>query len=161
MKLTTKARFAVTAMLDIAIYGEGKPVSLTQISERQQITVAYLEQIFCKLRRAGLVASVRGPGGGYFLRRYPDEIRVGDIIEAVEENIDARQCRGGEHCMGGASCLTHHLWESLNAVTKTFLDGVTLESMVLEHQKQIGSSVMPSPLVFPIRSVNEHDSSSE
>ena len=133
MRLTTKARFAVTAMLDIALYGQGKPVSLTQISDRQQITVAYLEQIFCKLRRADMVRSIRGTGGGYFLAKTPQEITIGRIIAAVEEDIAATQCRGDGTCLGGAACLTHHLWESLNSVTSKFLDGITLESMVQSH----------------------------
>lgn len=133
MRLTTKARFAVTAMLDIALHSHGKPVSLTQISERQQITVAYLEQIFCKLRRNHLVKSMRGPGGGYFLAKNASEITIGRIINAVEEDIDATQCRGDGTCMGGASCLTHHLWEQLNEVTAKFLNEITLASMVQEH----------------------------
>lgn len=146
MKLTTKARFAVTAMLDLALNAEGAPISLVKISERQKISVAYLEQIFCKLRRAGLVESVRGPGGGYFLGDKPEKISVGAIIEAVDEDIDATQCRGDGTCMGGASCLTHHLWEELNAVTKNFLDDVTLEAMVLSHEKHHGKQTVSAKI---------------
>jgi len=112
LKLTTKGRFAVTAMVDLALHEEEAPISLTQISERQQISVAYLEQIFCKLRRAGLVASVRGPGGGYRLGAPAGDITAAAIIEAMDEDIDATQCRGDGSCLGGAACLTHHLWES-------------------------------------------------
>ncbi len=134
MRLTTKARFAVTAILDIALYSNGNPVPLTHISARQKITVAYLEQIFCKLRRAEIVYSMRGPGGGYYLPEDPEKITIGSIIEAVEENIDARQCRGDGSCNGDAACLTHHLWERLNEVTKNFLDGVTVADMIKDHK---------------------------
>ena len=151
MRLTTKARFAVTAMLDIAMHADGAPIALMQISERQQITVAYLEQIFCKLRRAGLVESVRGPGGGYRLTRSPEEINVGTIIDAVEENLDATQCGGDGKCQGGASCLTHHLWESLNGVTQQFLDGVTLASMVRSHRDRAQKHVSEVPAKIPVK----------
>ena len=149
MKLTTKGRFAVTAMVDLALHEASAPISLTQISERQQISVAYLEQIFCKLRRAGLVASVRGPGGGYRLGDAADRITVGSIISAVDEDIDATQCRGDGTCHGGASCLTHHLWEDLNTLTKKFLDGVTLASMVKAHEERHGHQVVSA--VIPVR----------
>ncbi len=133
MKLTTKGRFAVTAMVDLALNEADAPISLVQISERQHISVAYLEQIFCKLRRAGLVDSVRGPGGGYRLKLPASSVSVGSIVAAVEENLDATQCHGDGTCSGGASCLTHHLWERLNAITQKFLDGVTLDDIVNSH----------------------------
>ena len=114
MKLTTKGRFAVTAMVDLALHLSEAPVRIALIAERQNLSVAYLEQIFCKLRRAGLVTSARGPGGGYRLGDLPENISVGQIIEAVDEDIDATQCHGGDTCKGGAACLTHHLWEDLN-----------------------------------------------
>ena len=121
MKLTTKGRFAVTAMVDLALHLSEAPVRIALIAERQNLSVAYLEQIFCKLRRAGLVTSARGPGGGYRLGDLPENISVGQIIEAVDEDIDATQCHGGDTCKGGAACLTHHLWEDLNRVTSDFL----------------------------------------
>ena len=130
MKLTTKGRFAVTAMVDLALHESNAPISLVQISERQHISVAYLEQIFCKLRRAGLVDSVRGPGGGYRLKTAASMVSVASIIAAVEEDLDATQCHGDGTCSGGASCLTHHLWEDLNAITQKFLEGVTLHDIV-------------------------------
>ncbi|MFU0841607.1 MAG: Fe-S cluster assembly transcriptional regulator IscR [Burkholderia sp.] len=149
MKLTTKGRFAVTAMVDLAINQADAPVSLAQISERQRISVAYLEQIFCKLRRAGLVESYRGPGGGYRLGEAGGGITVGQIIEAVDEDIDATQCKGDGSCNGGASCLTHHLWESLNSVTKKFLDGVTLDALVKANERRSGRQTVPA--VIPVR----------
>lgn len=149
MKLTTKGRFAVTAMVDMALHEVEAPISLTLISERQQISVAYLEQLFCKLRRAGLVVSVRGPGGGYRLGKPVSEITVGAIIAAMDEDIDATQCRGDGTCLGGAACLTHHLWEELNRTTQKFLDGVTLASMVESHQKRHGKLVVSA--VIPVR----------
>lgn len=154
MKLTTKGRFAVTAMVDLAIHRADAPVSLAQISERQKISVAYLEQIFCKLRRAGLVDSVRGPGGGYRLRDEAGAISVGSIIDAVDEDIDATQCRGDGTCNGGASCLTHHLWEDLNVITKKFLDSVTLDAMVKTYEERQGKQTIPA--VIPVRRKNEN-----
>ncbi|EJX03468.1 Transcriptional regulator, Rrf2 [gut metagenome] len=117
-------------MVDLALNEADAPISLVQISERQHISVAYLEQIFCKLRRAGLVDSVRGPGGGYRLKIPASALSVASIIAAVEENLDATQCRGDGTCSGGASCLTHHLWEQLNTITQKFLDSVTLDDIV-------------------------------
>lgn len=139
----------MTAMVDLALHETEAPISLTQIAERQQMSVAYLEQIFCKLRRAGLVASVRGPGGGYRLGRSASEISVGAIIIAMDEDIDATQCRGDGTCLGGAACLTHHLWEDLNRITQKFLDGVTLAGMVEAHQQRHGQQVVPA--VIPVR----------
>ncbi len=149
MRLTTKARFAVTAMIDIALYNNGRPVTLTQISQRQKISVAYLEQIFCKLRRAQLVRSMRGPGGGYHLMYPAEEISVRSIIDAVEEDIDARQCRGDGSCQGDAACLTHHLWEGLNEVTTKYLDGVTLASLIKDHEAEHGPISIPA--VIPVK----------
>lgn len=118
MRLTTKGRFAVTAMLDLALNANDGPVTLANIAERQKISLSYLEQLFAKLRRNDLVASVRGPGGGYQLARSSDQLSVAEIIIAVEESIDSRQCEGKKDCLGeGAGhrrCMTHDLWESLN-----------------------------------------------
>lgn len=130
MRLTTKGRFAVTAMLDLALHSNGGPVALASISERQKISLSYLEQLFGKLRRHALVASVRGPGGGYNLGKPLEQLSVADIIIAVEEPIDSRQCEGKENCAGDRRCLTHDLWESLNDTVIGYLDGVKLSELV-------------------------------
>jgi Rrf2 family iron-sulfur cluster assembly transcriptional regulator len=131
MRLTTKGRFAVTAMLDIALYEADKPVTLAGISERQDISLSYLEQLFSRLRRQGLVTSVRGPGGGYRLALPQDQISVSDIISAVDEQIDATQCAGKEDCHGTEGrCMTHDLWASLNYKILDYLSGVSLADMV-------------------------------
>lgn len=136
MRLTTKGRFAVTAMLDLALHAGNGPVSLANISERQKISLSYLEQLFGKLRRGSLVKSVRGPGGGYNLARATAELSVADIIIAVEEPIDSRQCEGRENCAGEKRCMTHDLWESLNETVITYLAGVTLADLVEKQRDQ-------------------------
>ena len=131
MRLTTKGRFAVTAMLDIALNEADKPVTLAGISERQDISLSYLEQLFSRLRRQGLVTSVRGPGGGYRLAKAHHEISVSAIISAVDEQIDATQCAGKEDCHGAEGrCMTHDLWASLNFIILDYLSGVSLADMV-------------------------------
>ncbi|MDH5648628.1 MAG: Rrf2 family transcriptional regulator [Gammaproteobacteria bacterium] len=130
MKLTTKGRYAVTAMLDLGLrYGQGA-VTLADIAQRQGISLSYLEQLFAKLRRTGLVNSVRGPGGGYTLSKEPSEISVAEIILAINENIDARRCAGKADCVGGDRCLTHELWEELSERIHEFLSGITLGDLV-------------------------------
>ena len=135
MRLTTKGRFAVTAMIDLALREEDGPVTLAGISERQKISLSYLEQLFGKLRRRDLVASVRGPGGGYRLARPMAELSVADIIFAVDEPMDATQCGGKGNCMDERPCMTHDLWMSLNDHMYAYLDGVSLASLV-EKQKE-------------------------
>jgi Rrf2 family iron-sulfur cluster assembly transcriptional regulator len=130
MKLTTKGRFAVTAMLDLALHGAQAPVTLAGISERQKISLSYLEQLFGKLRRRGLVESVRGPGGGYHLARDAMKITVADIIRAVDEPIDSTQCGGRENCLDHRRCMTHELWEELNSTVAGFLSGIKLSDLV-------------------------------
>ena len=130
MRLTTKGRFAVTAMLDLALRGGKNPVTLAGISERQDISLSYLEQLFSRLRRHELVESVRGPGGGYYLARALDDVTVADIIRAVDEPIDATQCGGKENCHDEHRCLTHDLWMGLNAHIYDYLDNVTLATLV-------------------------------
>jgi len=130
MKLTTKGRFAVTAMLDLALQGADGPVTLAGISERQRISLSYLEQLFGKLRRRDLVESVRGPGGGYHLARDASKITVADIIRAVDEPIDSTQCGGRENCHDHQRCMTHELWEELNSTVAGFLSGVRLSDLV-------------------------------
>jgi Rrf2 family transcriptional regulator, iron-sulfur cluster assembly transcription factor len=130
MRLTTKGRFAVTAMLDLAMQEAGKPVTLAGISERQSISLSYLEQLFSRLRRNGLVKSVRGPGGGYRLANESKEISVSQIISAVDELIDATQCGGQENCRDERRCMTHDLWSSLNDKILDYLSGVSLADLV-------------------------------
>ncbi len=137
MRLTTKGRFAVTAMIDIAMHSTNGPATLAGVSERQRISLSYLEQLFGKLRRHGLVESVRGPGGGYHLARSADTVSVADIILAVDEPIDATQCGGRENCHDDRRCMTHELWAGLNAHIFTFLRSVTLEQLV-RQQDQAG-----------------------
>ena len=130
MRLTTKGRFAVTAMLDLAMRQGNGPVTLAGISERQRISLSYLEQLFGKLRRRELVDSVRGPGGGYCLARAAHEISIAEIIRAVDEPIDATQCGGRENCQEEHRCMTHDLWTNLNATIYDYLTSVTLGSLV-------------------------------
>ncbi len=131
MKLTTKGRYAVTAMLDLALHDGNGPVSLVEISERQDISLSYLEQLFSKLRRKELVKSMRGPGGGYSLSRGADEIAISNIIMAVDENIDVTNCGsavGG--CEKNKRCLTHNLWMDLSNRIQSFLDDISLQDMM-------------------------------
>src|SRR6202521_2366887 len=144
MRLTTKGRWAVTAMLDLALHGSGGPVTLAGISERQKISLSYLEQLFGKLRRRRLVDSVRGPGGGYHLAREASKVTVADIIKAVEEPLDSTQCGGRENCQENHRCMTHDLWEELNTAGNGFLSGVTLSQLV-ERQRTNTVSVVRHP----------------
>jgi Rrf2 family iron-sulfur cluster assembly transcriptional regulator len=130
MKLTTKGRYAVTAMLDLALHYDKGAVTLAEIARRQGISLSYLEQLFAKLRRSGLVDSVRGPGGGYNLAMEPTKISVAEIILAINENIDARRCSGDKNCQGDEMCLTHQLWEDLSNRIHEFLAGITLADLV-------------------------------
>ena len=134
MKLTTKGRYAVMAMADLARFGTGKPVALADIAQRQEISLSYLEQLFAKLRRGDLVKSVRGPGGGYRLARSAEEIRISDVIMAVDEPIKATRCEVGspKGCMNGSSsrCITHDLWEELSHQIQVFLSGVSLADVI-------------------------------
>ncbi|MDR2031917.1 MAG: Fe-S cluster assembly transcriptional regulator IscR [Azoarcus sp.] len=130
MRLTTKGRFAVTAMIDLASRQDDGPVTLTGISERQNISLSYLEQLFGRLRRYNLVTSVRGPGGGYRLARGMEAITVTDIVLAVDEPLDATRCGGRANCKNAAQCMTHDLWANLNKRMLDYLDSVTLESLV-------------------------------
>ena len=136
MRLTTKGRYAVTAMLDLALHAGHGPVSLADISERQGISLSYLEQLFSKLRRNELVCSVRGPGGGYRLGRSCDDIYVAQVIDAVNESVDATRCKGSGSCQQGVTCLTHHLWHDLSEQIHSFLDGISLADLVARHEVQ-------------------------
>jgi Rrf2 family iron-sulfur cluster assembly transcriptional regulator len=141
MRLTTKGHFAVTAMTDLALNGGAGPVTLADISARQRISLSYLEQLFGKLRRRRLVGSVRGPGGGYRLAQPTERISVADIVRAVDEALDATQCRGRENCKDEACCLTHELWATLNLKMYEYLESVTLSDLVGKHREKTGAGV--------------------
>ena len=141
MRLTTKGRFAVTAMIDLALRSGDGPVTLAGISERQKISLSYLEQLFGKLRRYSLVDSVRGPGGGYCLARPASKITVADIVRAVDEQLDATQCGGHENCRDDERCMTHELWTTLNAKMYEYLTSVTLADLVDIQLKKLGGDV--------------------
>jgi len=134
MRLTTKGRYAVTAMLDVAIHAERGPISLSDISKRQTISLSYLEQLFSKLRQGNLVESVRGPGGGYSLSRCSSEIYVSQIVDAVNESVDATNCKGRGDCQQGEMCLTHHLWEDLSTRIHEFLSDISLDSLIARRE---------------------------
>lgn len=139
MRLTTKGRFAVTAMIDLAMNAQTGAVKLSAISERQSISLSYLEQLFSKLRRAGLVESLRGPGGGYILAAPAEQINIAQIISAAEDRLDATQCGSKANCNHGAPCMTHDLWENLNKTINDYLSGVTLQN-IIEQKKCSDSS---------------------
>lgn len=162
MRLTTKGRFAVTAMIDLALRQSGGPVTLAAISQRQQISLSYLEQLFGKLRRHDLVESTRGPGGGYTLARKAGDITVADIILSVDEPLDATQCGGKENCQGDAAgrCMTHELWTALNERMVEFLRSVNLQKLVddqlakgvlVEATPHVKRAISPAPPVKPVR----------
>ncbi len=138
MRLTSKGRYAVTAMLDVALHAKEGPVPLADISERQDISLSYLEQLFARLRKQGVVTSVRGPGGGYLLGREMSDISIGQIITAVDESVDATRCNGKSGCQGGAQCLTHSLWDELSDRIASFLNDISLKSLVEKQEvKQV------------------------
>lgn len=134
MRLTTKGRYAVTAMLDLALHRQQGPISLADISQRQAISLSYLEQLFAKLRKSALVSSVRGPGGGYELQRGAEGIYIAEIIDAVDESLDTTRCKGKGDCQGGEICLTHHLWEDLSDQIHNFLEGISLADLVARNE---------------------------
>jgi Rrf2 family iron-sulfur cluster assembly transcriptional regulator len=136
MRLTSKGRYAVTAMLDVALHTNAGPVPLADISARQEISLSYLEQLFARLRKHGLVNSVRGPGGGYQLGRPATEISVSEVISAVDESVDATRCQGKSDCQGGAKCLTHTLWSDLSTRIEDFLTHITLGELVSQNEIQ-------------------------
>ncbi len=144
MRLTTKGRYAVTSILDLALHEGTGPIPLAGISARQDISLSYLEQLFAQLRRQGLVQSVRGPGGGYHLGKPADNISVAEVIEAVNETTDATRCGGASDCQNGETCLTHHLWMDLSEQIRDFLGDISLADLVLRQE---------------IRSISEHQES--
>ena len=143
MKLSTKGRYAVMALADIALHSHGVAVSLADIAARQEISVEYLEQLFAKLRRAGLVDSVRGPGGGYLLAVAAEDMAIADIIQAVDEGLQVTRCRGDaiEGCVGGEKCLTHELWAALGRQIFGFLSSVTLGDVIERRNLALAASV--------------------
>jgi Rrf2 family iron-sulfur cluster assembly transcriptional regulator len=134
MRLTSKGRYAVTAMLDIALHQHSGAVSLADIASRQCISLSYLEQIFTRLRREKLVKSVRGPGGGYLISEDLAKISIQRIVRAMSEDLDARQCHGGEGCMQGEECLSHALWDDLSTMIEGFLSGISLGALLDKRQ---------------------------
>lgn len=136
MRLTTKGRYAVTAMLDLAYHSQKKPVTLTDIATRQTISLSYLEQLFARLRRAGMVKGVRGPGGGYKLNRKAADINIADIIAAVDEQIDSTRCGGEANCQKHQACLTHDLWMGLSDQIRSYLKSITLAELLEKHHVQ-------------------------
>jgi len=136
VRLTTRGRYAVTAMLDLTLHAQGGPVPLADIADRQSISLSYLEQLFSRLRQCDLVVSVRGPGGGYYLRRASDSIYVAQVIDAVNESIDTTSCQGKGNCQGGETCLTHNLWHDLSEQIHSFLSGISLADLVAKKDVQ-------------------------
>jgi len=161
MRLTTKGRFAVTAMIDLGLRQASGPVTLAAISQRQQISLSYLEQLFGKLRRHALVESTRGPGGGYTLAKAAENITVAEIITSVDEPMDATQCGGKSNCLGdGNRCMTHDLWDSLNLKMVEFLDSVSLQKLVddqmakgfqVEEKPSLKRAISSMPVIKPMR----------
>ena len=161
MRLTAKGRFAVTAMIDLGLRQANGPVTLAAISQRQQISLSYLEQLFGKLRRHALVESTRGPGGGYTLAKSADNITVAEIITSVDEPMDATQCGGKSNCLGdGHRCMTHDLWDSLNVKMVEFLDSVSLQKLVddqlakgfqMEEKPSLNRAISSLPVIKPMR----------
>ncbi len=137
MRLTTKGRYAVTAMLDLAYHSGRKPVTLNDIARRQDISLSYLEQLFAKLRRAGMVTGVRGPGGGYRLSRPASQINIADIITAVDESVDSTRCGGKGNCQNNQPCLTHELWMGLSRQIYDYLAGISLADLLARHEVQV------------------------
>ena len=137
MRLTTKSRYAVTAMLDIAYYDRGNPISLPEIVERQGISLSYLEQLFSRLKKSGLVESIKGPGGGYKLSKNANDIVISEVIKAVDESVETTACNGKANCHNNQQCLSHNLWEDLGAEINNFLSDVTLQQVILKNNSNV------------------------
>lgn len=149
MRLTTKGRYAVTAMLDLAYHGEKKPVTLTDIAKRQNISLSYLEQLFARLRRAGMVEGVRGPGGGYQLSRGLEQINIADIIVAVDESLDTTKCGGKGNCHNSGPCLTHDLWMGLSEQIRSYLETISLQDLLQKKPVRQTSERHDKPVATP------------
>jgi Rrf2 family iron-sulfur cluster assembly transcriptional regulator len=161
MRLTTKGRYAVTAMLDLALHHERGPVRLAGISVRQGISLSYLEQLFAQLRRRELVRSVRGPGGGYNLGRPAAQISVAEVIAAVNEDTDTTRCGGAGDCQEGKTCLTHHLWMDLSEQIRNFLQSISLGDLVARHDIRAISAQQEQRLRDPDRAGGRFMASNE
>ena len=151
MRLTAKGRYAVTAMLDLAVHQNEGPISLADISQRQGISLPYLEQLFSKLRRRDLVASGRGPGGGYNLNHQPEAISVASIVDSVDENVDATRCSGRADCQHGETCLTHELWADLSDEIHHFLSKINLASIIEKREVQMIAARQDALVDNPLR----------
>ncbi len=150
MRLTTKGRYAVTAVLDLALNCSDKPVNLNEISERQSISLSYLEQLFSKLRKNGIVKSVRGPGGGYLLNAKKQDISVAHIINAVNETVQLSRCDGRANCLDGRQCLTHNLWVDLSDRINDFLDNISIDELIKQNKQQNDKPYEESEINIPI-----------
>ena len=137
MKLTTKSRYAVTAMLDIAYHNKGNPISLPEIADRQNISLSYLEQLFSRLKKSGLVESIKGPGGGYMLSKGADDIVISEVIQAVDEDIETTACNGKSNCHNNHQCISHNLWQDLGTEIKDFLSDITLQQVISKNNSDI------------------------
>ena len=137
MKLTTKSRYAVTAMLDIAYHNRGNPISLPEIADRQNISLSYLEQLFSRLKKSGLVESIKGPGGGYMLSKGADDIVISEVIQAVDEDLETTACNGKSNCHNNHQCISHNLWQDLGTEIKNFLSDITLQQVISKNNSDI------------------------
>ena len=153
MRLTTKGRYAVTAMLDLALHRGGGPIALADIAQRQGISLSYLEQLFSKLRRRSLVASVRGPGGGYNLARDASTISVAEVITAVDENVDTTRCAGAHNCQNNGPCLTHDLWQNLSERIYDYLSTISLQDLVDRRDDTGGKCGVPNKIDIPAEAI--------
>ena len=149
MRLTTRGRYAVTAMLDLAIHLDAGPVSLSEIADRHSISQSYLEQLFARLRKQGLVAGLRGPRGGYKLGSPDHTISVADVIDAVDESIDATGCSGQQNCRGDRPCLTHDLWEDLSCEIRNYLSGLSLSELVKRKSRRLSQEKNRTDVIRP------------
>ncbi len=137
MKLTTKSRYAVTAMLDIASHNTGSPISLPEISHRQNISLSYLEQLFSRLKKSGLVDSIKGPGGGYMLSKDANEIVISEVIQAVDEDLETTACNGKSNCHNNHQCISHNLWQDLGTEINNFLSDITLKQVIVKNNSDV------------------------
>tara|TARA_B100000925_G_scaffold101198_1_gene74243 strand:- start:350 stop:787 length:438 start_codon:yes stop_codon:yes gene_type:complete len=137
MKLTTKSRYAVTAMLDIASHNTGSPISLPEISHRQNISLSYLEQLFSRLKKSGLVDSIKGPGGGYMLSKDANEIVISEVIQAVDEDLETTACNGKSNCHNNHQCISHNLWQDLGTEINNFLSDITLKQVIAKNNSDV------------------------
>ena len=137
MKLTTKSRYAVTAMLDIAYHNKGNPISLPEIADRQNISLSYLEQLYSRLKKSGLVESIKGPGGGYMLSKGADDIVISEVIQAVDEDLETTACNGKSNCHNNHQCISHNLWQDLGTEIKNFLSDITLQQVISKNSSDI------------------------